>query len=323
MLDDENMTLELDDEIEKVSPSGENEEFEIDDKYVVDGTGYFLEQIGKYPVYTPQEELDAFFKYKNDPSNENKKEIANHNIRLVVNIAKKYTMSTRNMDLDDLIQLGSFGLLKAIERFEPEKGFRFSTYATWWIKQTITRGIADYDHAIRVSIHMNEEILKVNRFKEEYRLKNGKFPDDKTIIKSLKLTKQKYNEIVEANTYKNLASLNEIVGEDVHHEDSELMDFVEDETFELPETAVQKKELEKIIHDYIEKYLSTLAPASRERMKIIIEGRYGLNGSPERTLDDIGKELGITRERVRQLQNKFDRWMAHPIRKKDLIYYLH
>lgn len=333
MLDDEKMIL--DSEIkENVSPSSyekyetkdesesELDEYDIDDNVSINSIALFLDEITKYPIYSIEEEVEAFKRYQKDPSQANKNEIANHNLRLVINIAKKYTFAVTHLELLDLVQIGTMGLMTAIEKFDIEKGYKFSTYATFWIKQAITRGIADYEHTIRIPVHLHEEVLKYNKFLEEYKFKNGKYPDDKTIRKHLCMSQEKIDNIRNAAILKDVNSLNIVIGENLHQEDNKLIDFIEDTVFETPEDAAQRTELEQVIANYIEQYLMTIKPKYRDRTRDIIRHRYGFNGAYPMTLEELSKKYGVTRERIRQIESFFNRWMAHPDRKKVLIHYL-
>ena len=260
---------------------------------------YYLE-IARYPLLSAEEERELA-KKKDEGDIEAFKKLQEHNLRLVVSIAKRYIGC--GLDILDLIQEGNIGLNKACERFDYKLGYKFSTYATWWIKQTITRSIADKAKNIRIPVHMTETVNKLRKRTKELTQELGRTPTDQELIDDLKITKEKYDEVVKAD--KQEVSIYTGVGEE---EDSTLIDFIEDDSVNL-EDAIINTEVRNIMESVFDKYLN-------EREKEVIKLRYGFIDGDSHTLDDIGKIYGVTRERIRQLQKKAVNKIKRPLLKQ-------
>ncbi len=268
----------------------------------------YLHQIGSIPLFTSDEEKEIFLKLENqnkkleETTNKEeqeqikndilkiKQEISNHNLRLVVSIAKKYT--NRGLDFMDVIQEGNMGLMRAIDKFDVHKGFKFGTYATWWIRQSITRAIADQSRTIRVPVQIHELLIKLSVYKNKYYEVKGEPPTEEEIIKELGITEEKYRELL--NVEPNFVSLNEPIGE---KQDSEIQDLISSDE-KVDEDVVQKI-IDQQIRDIITGNDTTLT----ENEKIVIQKRHGFDGRPK-SLEEIGKEKNLTRERIRQIQAK-------------------
>ncbi|MDO4690552.1 MAG: RNA polymerase sigma factor RpoD [Fusobacterium sp.] len=262
----------------------------------------YLREIGQVPLLTHEEELEYAQKsYEGDE--EASRKLIESNLRLVVSIAKKHT--NRGLKLLDLIQEGNIGLMKAVEKFEYTKGYKFSTYATWWIRQAITRAIADQGRTIRIPVHMIETINKIKKESRIYLQETGKDASPEILAERLKMEVEKIKSIQEMN--QEPISLETPVGSE---EDSELGDFVEDSKTTSPYEATNRA----ILREELDAVLKTLS--SREEK--VLRYRYGLDDSSPKTLEEVGKIFNVTRERIRQIEVKALRKLRHPSRRKKL-----
>ena len=262
----------------------------------------YLREIGQIPLLSYEEEIDYAQRVLNGEE-EAKQKLIESNLRLVVSIAKKHT--NRGLKMLDLIQEGNMGLMKAVEKFEYEKGFKFSTYATWWIRQAITRAIADQGRTIRIPVHMIETINKIKKESRIILQETGKEPTAEELSKKLELPVEKVKNILEMN--QDPISLETPVGSE---EDSELGDFVEDDKFANPYDATTRVLLKEQLDDV----LKTL----NEREEKVLRYRYGLDDGSQKTLEEVGKIFNVTRERIRQIEVKALRKLRHPSRRKKL-----
>lgn len=270
---------------------------------VDDPVKMYLKDIGKVPLLTSEEEIE-YAKRIAEGDEEARKKLSEANLRLVVSIAKKWVTRT-SMQFLDLIQEGNMGLIKAVDKFDYTKGFRFSTYATWWIKQSITRAIADQARTIRIPVHMVETINKLRRVARQLLQELGRDPTSQEIADRMGLSEQRVCEI--QKIAQDPISLENPVGEE---EDSKIGDFVEDDTIKSPmETASQT-----ILKEQLLAAIDTLTPREQK----VIRLRYGLDDSHPRTLEEVGKEFEVTRERIRQIEAKALRKLRHPNRSKKL-----
>lgn len=262
----------------------------------------YLKEIGRVPLLSPEEEIDLSIRIaEGDPHA--KKRLSEANLRLVVSIAKRYV--GRGMHFLDLIQEGNLGLIKAVEKFDHTKGFKFSTYATWWIRQAITRAIADQARTIRIPVHMVETINKVKKVSSQLLHKNGHEPTAEEIAAELEMPAEKVREIM--RVAQEPVSLETPIGEE---EDSHLGDFIPDDEALAPADAASHLLLKEQLRDV----LSTLT--SREAK--VLSLRFGLEDGRPRTLEEVGKEFEVTRERIRQIEAKALRKLRHPSRSKKL-----
>lgn len=266
----------------------------------------YLKEIGSIPLLTADEEVELARKMA-EGSESAKKKMAEANLRLVVSIAKRYV--GRGMLFLDLIQEGNLGLIKAVEKFDYTKGYKFSTYATWWIRQAITRAIADQARTIRIPVHMVETINKVIRVSRQLLQELGHDPSAEEIADEMGMPVEKVREILKIA--QEPVSLETPIGEE---EDSHLGDFIPDEDAEEPAEAASFSMLKEQISDV----LDTLTP----REKKVIELRFGMIDGKSRTLEEVGKEFGVTRERIRQIEAKAIRKLRHPSRSKKLSDFL-
>ena len=293
----------------KVKKSAENYE-EIEDLskiasqvQVDDPVKMYLKDIGKVPLLTSEEEIE-YAKRMSQGDEVARRKLSEANLRLVVSIAKKYVGRT-SMQFLDLIQEGNLGLLKAVEKFDYTKGFRFSTYATWWIRQSITRAIADQARTIRIPVHMVETINKLVRVSRQLLQTLGRDPTAQEIAEKMGISEQRVCEI--QKIAQDPVSLENPVGEE---EDSKIGDFVEDESIKSPvETAAQL-----ILREQLLAAIDTLTPREQK----VIRLRYGLDDSHPRTLEEVGREFDVTRERIRQIEAKALRKLRQPKRCKQL-----
>jgi RNA polymerase primary sigma factor len=266
----------------------------------------YLKEIGKVPLLSPQEEIELAQKIE-EGDYYSKKKLAEANLRLVVSIAKRYV--GRGMMFLDLIQEGNLGLIKAVEKFDYRKGYKFSTYATWWIRQAITRAIADQARTIRIPVHMVETINKLIRVSRQLLQELGREPQPDEIAKIMELPVEKVREIMKIA--QEPVSLETPIGEE---EDSHLGDFIPDDEAPAPAEAAAFTMLkEQLIN-----VLDTLTPREEKVLRL----RFGLDDGRARTLEEVGKEFNVTRERIRQIEAKALRKLRHPSRSKKLKDYL-
>jgi RNA polymerase primary sigma factor len=297
---------EIDDELDEVS-ADEDPELSIPEGVTVDDpVRMYLKEIGKVPLLTPEEEVELA-KRMEAGEEEPKKRLAEANLRLVVSIAKRYV--GRGMLFLDLIQEGNLGLIKAVEKFDYKKGFKFSTYATWWIRQAITRAIADQARTIRIPVHMVETINKLIRVSRQLLQELGREPLPEEIAKEMGMSEDKVREIMKIS--QEPVSLETPIGEE---EDSHLGDFIPDDDAPAPAESAAFTLLKEQLIDV----LDTLTPREEKVLRL----RFGLDDGRARTLEEVGKEFNVTRERIRQIEAKALRKLRHPSRSKKLKDYL-
>ena len=266
----------------------------------------YLKEIGRVPLLTAEEEIEIAQRMEQGDE-EAKKKLAEANLRLVVSIAKRYV--GRGMLFLDLIQEGNLGLIKAVEKFDYRKGYKFSTYATWWIRQAITRAIADQARTIRIPVHMVETINKLIRVSRQLLQEYGREPTPDEIATAMGISESKVREIIKIA--QEPVSLETPIGEE---EDSHLGDFLEDETALAPAEAASHALMKEQLWDVLE----TLTPREEKVLRL----RFGLDDGHQRTLEEVGKEFQVTRERIRQIEAKALRKLRHPSRSKKLKDYL-
>ena len=262
----------------------------------------YLKDIGRVPLLSADDEIELARKMQ-DGDEEAKKKLSEANLRLVVSIAKRYV--GRGMLFLDLIQEGNLGLMKAVEKFDYQKGFKFSTYATWWIRQAITRAIADQARTIRIPVHMVETINKLTRVSRLLTQRLGREPTPVEIAKEMNISEERVREI--QKIAQDPVSLETPIGEE---EDSHLGDFIEDETTVTPSDSVSTTILKKTLLSV----LNSLTPREEKVLRL----RYGVDDGRPRTLEEVGKEFNVTRERIRQIEAKALRKLRHPSRSKHL-----
>ena len=282
---------------ENLESSLSTEGIAIDDPVKV-----YLKEIGRVPLLSPEEEIDLAIRIK-EGDEAAKKRLSEANLRLVVSIAKRYL--GRGMQFLDLIQEGNLGLIKAVEKFDYTKGFKFSTYATWWIRQAITRAIADQARTIRIPVHIVETINKVKKVSSQLLHTNGHEPSAEEISAELDMPVDKVREIM--RVAQEPVSLETPIGEE---EDSHLGDFIPDDDAPAPQDAASHTLLKEQLADV----LDTLTP----REEKVLSLRFGLEDGRSRTLEEVGKEFNVTRERIRQIEAKALRKLRHPSRSKKL-----
>ncbi len=273
---------------------------------VDDPVRMYLKEIGKVPLLSPDEEIELAKKIELGDEAA-KKKLAEANLRLVVSIAKRYV--GRGMQLLDLIQEGNLGLIKAVEKFDYRKGYKFSTYATWWIRQAITRAIADQARTIRIPVHMVETINRLVRTQRQLVQKLGREATPEELAKELDMPVDRVREIMKIS--QDPVSLETPIGEE---EDSHLGDFIQDDNVEVPADAATYT----LLHEQLMEVLSTLT----EREQKVLRLRFGLDGGRPRTLEEVGRQFNVTRERIRQIEAKALRKLRHPSRSKVLKDYL-
>ena len=300
--EDELLGLEDDD----FTKDDEGEEIDLDAVDLLEGIGtedpvrMYLKEIGTVPLLTAEEEYSLAMK-KQAGDEYAKQRLIEANLRLVVSIAKRYT--GRGMSFLDLVQEGNLGLIKGVEKFDPEKGFKLSTYATWWIRQSVTRALADQARTIRVPVHMVETINKMSKMQRKLTLELGYEPSVKELAEHLDMTEEKVQEIMQIA--REPASLETPIGEE---DDSNLGDFVADANVLSPEGNVESV----MLREHIDSLLDDLK--ERERQVIVL--RFGLEDGHPRTLEEVGKEFNVTRERIRQIEAKALRKLRNPVRSK-------
>jgi RNA polymerase primary sigma factor len=266
----------------------------------------YLREIGKFPLLTPQEEIDCAKRIKiGDLTGKHK--LINSNLRLVVSIAKKYT--GRGMLFLDLIQEGNLGLIRAVEKFDYRKGYKFSTYATWWIRQAITRAIADQARTIRIPVHMVETINRLRKISRQLLQQLGRRPTEQEIAKRSHMSVDKVREIIKVSQIP--LSLEMPVGDE---ESSRLGDFVEDAGIQAPDDVV--------MHGLLREDLEDVMKNLTDREQTVLRLRFGLEDGHPRTLEEVGQVFNVTRERIRQIEAKALRKLKHPTRSKKLREYL-
>ena len=261
------------------------------DAFADDSVRMYLREIGKIPLLTPEEEADLAQRIvKGDKKAKDK--MVESNMRLVVSIAKRY--GGRGLDFLDLIQEGNTGLIRAVDKFDPAKGFKFSTYATWWVRQAITRAIADQARTIRIPVHMVETINKVLRTTRKLTTELNREPTNEEIADELGLEPEKIDYVMRIK--QDIASLDASVGKEGDDEDSVLGDFVEDEERDSPEDSAANQ----ILKEQLSEIIATLT----DREQKIIRLRFGIGGGRPHTLEEVGNEFDVTRERIRQIEAK-------------------
>lgn len=286
------------------------EEEEVDDRDLSAPTGVkindpvrmYLKEIGRVPLLTADEEVSLALKIEQGDQ-EAKQRLAEANLRLVVSIAKRYV--GRGMQFLDLIQEGNMGLMKAVEKFDYRKGFKFSTYATWWIRQAITRAIADQARTIRIPVHMVETINKLIRIQRQLLQELGKEPTPEQIAEKMEMPTEKVREILKIA--QEPVSLETPIGEE---DDSHLGDFIEDQEA----TSPAEHAAYELLKEQLEDVLDTLT----DREENVLRLRFGIDDGRTRTLEEVGKVFGVTRERIRQIEAKALRKLRHPSRSKQL-----
>lgn len=297
-LDSISLEVDLPKETDAADTVAVNDNAAMDDPVKV-----YLKEIGKVPLLTPEEEIELAIRISDDDE-EAKKRLAEANLRLVVSIAKRYV--GRGLQFLDLIQEGNLGLIKAVDKFDYTKGFKFSTYATWWIRQAITRAIADQARTIRIPVHMVETINKVKKASSQLLHMNGREPTPDEIAEYLEdMSVDKVREIL--RVAQEPVSLETPIGEE---EDSHLGDFIPDDEALAPADAASMS----LLKEQLSEVLKTLTP----REEKVLSLRFGLEDGNPKTLEEVGKEFNVTRERIRQIEAKALRKLRHPSRSKKL-----
>ena len=306
--------LEIDPELFLEEEDLEEEEIDVDHLElsmpegvnIEDPVRMYLKEIGKVPLLTPEEEIDLAKRMEMGDESA-KKRLAEANLRLVVSIAKRYV--GRGMQFLDLIQEGNLGLIKAVEKFDYKKGYKFSTYATWWIRQAITRAIADQARTIRIPVHMVETINRTIRTSRQLTQSLGREPSAAEIAEVMKMPVQRVEEILKIAM--DPISLETPVGEE---DDTHLGDFIKDNKSEVPADAAAYT----LLQEQLDEVMQTLT----DREKKVLALRFGLEDGRSRTLEEVGKEFHVTRERIRQIEAKALRKLRHPSRSRKLKDYL-
>lgn len=303
----EDNSVDLSDiEIVASKSSSKGDEIAAERVAIDDPVKVYLKEIGRVPLLSSEEEIDLAIKIA-DGNTEAKKRLCQANLRLVVSIAKRYL--GRGMLFLDLIQEGNLGLLKAVDKFDYTKGFKFSTYATWWIRQAITRAIADQGRTIRIPVHMVETINKVKKVSSQLLHQNGHEPTADEIASEIDMPVDKVRDIM--RVAQEPVSLETPIGEE---EDSHLGDFIPDDDAPAPADAASHT----LLREQLNEVLDTLTPREEKVLRL----RFGLEDGRSRTLEEVGKEFNVTRERIRQIEAKALRKLRHPSRSKILKDYL-
>ena len=308
------ITADTDDDVDIDNMIAEEEEVDMEniDLSVPEGVSIedpvrmYLKEIGKVPLLSAEREIELA-KRMEEGDEDAKKELAEANLRLVVSIAKRYV--GRGMLFLDLIQEGNLGLIKAVEKFDYHKGYKFSTDATWWIRQAITRAIADQARTIRIPVHMVETINKLIRVSRQLLQELGREPLPEEIAKELDMPVERVREILKIS--QEPVSLETPIGEE---EDSHLGDFIQDDNVPVPAEAAAQT----LLKEQLDEVLDTLT----EREQKVLRLRFGMNDGRARTLEEVGKEFDVTRERIRQIEAKALRKLRHPSRSRKLRDYL-
>ena len=308
------ITADTDDDVDIDNMIAEEEEVDMEniDLSVPEGVSIedpvrmYWKEIGKVPLLSAEREIELA-KRMEEGDEDAKKELAEANLRLVVSIAKRYV--GRGMLFLDLIQEGNLGLIKAVEKFDYHKGYKFSTYATWWIRQAITRAIADQARTIRIPVHMVETINKLIRVSRQLLQELGREPLPEEIAKELDMPVERVREILKIS--QEPVSLETPIGEE---EDSHLGDFIQDDNVPVPAEAAAQT----LLKEQLDEVLDTLT----EREQKVLRLRFGMNDGRARTLEEVGKEFDVTRERIRQIEAKALRKLRHPSRSRKLRDYL-
>ena len=303
----EDNSVDLSDiEIVASKSSSKGDEIAAERVAIDDQVKVYLKEIGRVPLLSPEEEIDLAIKIA-DGNTEAKKRLCQANLRLVVSIAKRYL--GRGMLFLDLIQEGNLGLLKAVDKFDYTKGFKFSTYATWWIRQAITRAIADQGRTIRIPVHIVETINNVKKVSSQLLHQNGHEPTADEIASEIDMPVDKVRDIM--RVAQEPVSLETPIGEE---EDSHLGDFIPDDDAPAPADAASHT----LLREQLNEVLDTLTPREEKVLRL----RFGLEDGRSRTLEEVGKEFNVTRERIRQIEAKALRKLRHPSRSKILKDYL-
>ena len=302
LIDEDDIVLTEEDEVDV-----ENIDLSVPEGVSIeDPVRMYLKEIGKVPLLSAEEEIELALRMEQGDE-EAKKKLAEANLRLVVSIAKRYV--GRGMLFLDLIQEGNLGLIKAVEKFDYRKGFKFSTYATWWIRQAITRAIADQARTIRIPVHMVETINKLIRVSRQLLQELGREPTPEEIAEEMKMPVERVREILKIS--QEPVSLETPIGEE---EDSHLGDFIQDDNVPVPVDAAAYT----LLREQLEEVLDTLT----DREKKVLSLRFGLEDGRQRTLEEVGKEFNVTRERISQIEAKALRKLRHPTRSRKLRDYL-
>ncbi|MBQ5954180.1 MAG: RNA polymerase sigma factor RpoD [Lachnospiraceae bacterium] len=303
----ESLILEDEDDFDPDDSLGD-ENLSLDAVELLEGVGtedpvrMYLKEIGTIPLLTPEEELDLAVK-KAEGDEDAKNRLIEANLRLVVSIAKRYT--GRGMSFLDLVQEGNLGLIKGVEKFDYTKGYKLSTYATWWIRQSVTRALADQARTIRVPVHMVETINKMSKMQRKLTLELGYEPSIAELAEHLDMSQERVMEIMQIA--REPASLETPIGEE---DDSNLGDFVADKTGVTPESNIENV----MLREQIEELLNDL----KDREKQVIIRRFGLEDGHPRTLEEVGREFDVTRERIRQIEAKALRKLRNPVRSRKI-----